>query len=160
MKYQMCHILWDWGAMDPCPPLATPLLTYQLHIQINLNIHQIHNTMVSTDGALKVLQSLKTDNDQMPPLPAYWKTLQEIDWIFSQVMAHYDKCNILTDVRHSFRHGRSCESQHDHYHYRRLVKSLDNREQVDAVILGIWRVLHQRLLPKLHHNVIISPRLL
>ena len=74
--------------------------------------------------------------------------------LFTNIMEHYDNNNILTDLQHGFRPGRSCESQllittHD------LRKSLDNKEQVDAVILDFSkafdRVPHQRLLLKLRH---------
>ena len=89
------------------------------------------------------------------------KTIEHI--IFSHVMDHYESNNILADVQHGFRPGRSCETQliitsHD------LVKSLDNREQVDAVVLDFSkafdRVPHQRLLRKLHHYGIQNSLLL
>ena len=74
--------------------------------------------------------------------------------IFSQVMEHYDDHQILVNTQHGFRPGRSCETQliittHD------LASALDNRQQVDAVVLDFSKafdhVPHQRLLQKLHH---------
>ena len=78
-------------------------------------------------------------------------------------MEHYDNYNILTVAQHSFRPGRSCESQLI-FTTEDLVKSLDNHEQVDAVILDFSkasdRVPHQWLLLKLHHYGIWGPLLL
>ena len=74
--------------------------------------------------------------------------------ICSHVLDLYDNHNILVDAQHGFRAGRSCETQliitcHD------LAKSLDDRQQVDAVVLDFSkafdRVPHQRLLLKLQH---------
>jgi hypothetical protein len=74
--------------------------------------------------------------------------------IFSHIMDHYDNHNILVEAQHGFRPARSCETQlvitsHE------LAKSLNNGEQVDAVVLDFSkafdRVPHQRLLHKLHH---------
>ena len=76
------------------------------------------------------------------------------DIIFSNVMDHYENNNVLVDVQHGFRPGRSCETQllitaQD------LSKSLDNKEQVDAVVLDFSkafdRVPHSRLMLKFQH---------
>ena len=83
--------------------------------------------------------------------------------ICSQVMEHYDNYNILTDAQRGFRRGRSCESQLI-LSTEDLVKSLDNHEQVDAVILDFSKAFDgvplQRLLLKLHHYGIRGPLLL
>ena len=72
--------------------------------------------------------------------------------IFSQVMDHSDSHNILDDSQHGFRPGGSCESQLI-ITSQDLAKSLDNREQVDAIVLDFSkafdRVPHQILLLKL-----------
>ena len=69
-------------------------------------------------------------------------------------MEHYDNDNILTEAQDGFRPGHSCESQLITI-IADLVKCLDNREEVDAVILDFSkafdRVPRQRLLLKLHH---------
>jgi hypothetical protein len=74
--------------------------------------------------------------------------------IFSNNKNHYNQHNILNEAQHGFRAGRSCETQliitsND------LAKSIDDREQVDAIVLDFSkafdRVPHQRLLHKLHH---------
>ena len=74
--------------------------------------------------------------------------------IFFHVMDHFDLHNVLDDAQHGFRPGRSCESQLI-ITSQDLAKSLDNREQVDAVVLDFSkafdRVLHQRPLLKLKH---------
>ena len=83
--------------------------------------------------------------------------------IFSQVMNHYDNHHILVDAQHGFRPGRSCETQltitaHD------LAMALDNRQQMDAVVLDFSkafdRVPHQHLLSKLQHYGINASLLL
>ena len=72
------------------------------------------------------------------------KLLEHI--IFSNVMAHFNNHSILVDAQHGFRPGRSCETQliltaED------LTKAIDNREQVDAIVLDFSkafdRVPHQ-----------------
>ena len=82
--------------------------------------------------------------------------------IFSQVMDHYDHYKVLSDVQHGFCPQRSCETQllittQD------LTKELDNRGEVDAIVLDFSkafdRVPHQRLLLKLHHYGIRGPLL-
>ena len=69
-------------------------------------------------------------------------------------MHHYETHEILTDHQHGFRPGRSCETQlvittND------IIKALDERKQVDAIILDFSkafdRVPHHRLLAKLSH---------
>ena len=74
--------------------------------------------------------------------------------IFSQVMDHFDSHNILDDSQHGFRPSRSCESQLI-ITSQDLAKSLDNQEQVDAIVLDFSKafdhVPHQRLLLKLKH---------
>jgi hypothetical protein len=77
-------------------------------------------------------------------------------------MAHFNNHSILAEAQHGFRSGRSCETQliltaED------LTKSIDNREQVDAIVLDFSkafdRVPHQRLLRKLHHYGVRGPLL-
>ena len=68
------------------------------------------------------------------------KILEHI--IFSQVMGHYDTHNILTNCQHGFHRGRSCESQliitaND------FAKALDDRNQVDSIILDFAKAFDQ-----------------
>ena len=75
--------------------------------------------------------------------------------VHSHLMKYLDKHHILSDQQHGFRKRRSCESQlittvHD------LTKGLDNRQQIDAILLDFSKafdnVSHQRLAAKLYHN--------
>ena len=83
--------------------------------------------------------------------------------IFSHIMDHYDSHDILVDSQHGFRPGRSCETQLT-ITTQDLVKALDNKKQVDAVVLDFSkafdRVPHHRLLHKLHHYGIRNSLLL
>ena len=74
--------------------------------------------------------------------------------VHSCVINHFERNNILTDSQHGFRKRRSCETQllltiDD------LAKGLDDRQQIDAVLLDFSKafnkVPHQRLLLKLKH---------
>lgn len=80
------------------------------------------------------------------------KTLEHI--ITSHIMTHLDRHNILNDSQHGFRKRRGCDTQliittSD------LAASLENKKQVDAVLLDFSkafdRVPHTRLLKKLKH---------
>ena len=79
------------------------------------------------------------------------KLLEHI--IHSNIMKHFNKHSILTDKQHGFRQKHSCESQliltvND------LAKSLDNKSQVDMIIMDFSKafdvVPHNRLISKLH----------
>ena len=81
----------------------------------------------------------------------YSKLLEHI--IHSNIMKHFNKHSILTDKQHGFRQKHSGESQliltvND------LAKSLDNKSQVDMIIMDFSKafdvVPHNRLLSKLH----------
>ena len=70
----------------------------------------------------------------------------------SQIIAHFE--SILHEAQRGFRKNRSCETQlilttHD------LAKGLDDKSQIDAVLLDFSRafdkVPHHRLLQKLDH---------
>ena len=72
----------------------------------------------------------------------------------SNIMQHLETHNILCDYQHGFRHHRSCESQllittSD------IADALNNRKQIDMAVLDFEKafdkVLHQRLISKLHH---------
>ena len=74
--------------------------------------------------------------------------------ITSNVMAHLEDHQILTDCQHGFRARCSCETQlltlcHE------LTETIDRREQMDLVILDFAkafdRVPHRKLLGKLDH---------
>ena len=74
--------------------------------------------------------------------------------IHSQIIHHLDNNGILNNKQFGFRKKRSCESQliltiDD------LAKGLQNREQIDAILLDFSKafdkVPHERLLLKLHH---------
>ncbi|XP_060583416.1 uncharacterized protein LOC132739674 [Ruditapes philippinarum] len=60
------------------------------------------------------------------------KILEHI--IFSNIMAHFDNNNILSDSQSGFRRRRSCESQLLTT-VNNLVKGLDKNEQIDAILL-------------------------
>ena len=69
-------------------------------------------------------------------------------------MTHLKQLNILKDYQHGFRKGRSCETQLI-ITVDEIAKSLDNRSQVDLLILDFSKafdtVPHARLLKKLEH---------
>jgi len=72
----------------------------------------------------------------------------------SNIVQHLEQQNILTDLQHGFRKGRSCESQliitvND------LAKGIDDSSQTDAILLDFSKafdkVSHSRVLLKLKH---------
>ena len=74
--------------------------------------------------------------------------------IYKHILNHLESHNILSDLQHGFRSGRSCETQlittiHD------LMSSFDRRVQTDVAILDFSKafdtVPHDRLLSKLAH---------
>ena len=79
------------------------------------------------------------------------KVLEHI--LHSNIMQHIDHYNILTDNLHGFRKHHSCETQfiqtiHD------LAQSLDNRTQIDMVIMNFSKAFdtlpHRGLLHKIN----------
>ena len=80
------------------------------------------------------------------------KLLEHI--IHRHIMDHFDKFNVLADVQHGFRKGRSCETQLSAL-VDDIMKILDNGNQADLIILDFSKafdtVPHQRLLNKLKH---------
>ncbi|KAJ8020472.1 RNA-directed DNA polymerase from mobile element jockey [Holothuria leucospilota] len=80
------------------------------------------------------------------------KLLEHI--IHRHIMDHFDKFNVLADVQHGFRKGRSCETQLSAL-VDDIMKILDNRSQADLIIMDFSKafdtVPHQRLLNKLKH---------
>jgi transcriptional regulator NrdR family protein len=71
--------------------------------------------------------------------------------VHSNIMDHFDKNKILTNVQHGFRKKRSCESQlivtiHE------IASKLEKGSQVDIILLDFAKafdkVPHQRLLHK------------
>ena len=80
------------------------------------------------------------------------KTMEHI--LYHHIMAHLEQLNILKDYQHGFRKGRSCETQLI-ITVDEIAKSLDNRSQVDLLILDFSKafdtVPHARLLKKLEH---------
>ena len=120
---------------------------------------------VPTDWRLANITPIFKKGDKSTPsnyrpvsiTPICSKLIEHI--IFSNVMDHYENNNVLVDVQHGFRPGRSCETQllitaQD------LSKSLDNKEQVDTVVLDFSkafdRVPHRRLMLKLQHYGILK----
>ena len=84
--------------------------------------------------------------------PICCKVLEHI--LYSNIMKHLDHYNILTDKQHGFCKHHSCETQliqtiHD------LAQSLDNRTQIDIVIMDFSKafdmVLHKGLLHKINN---------
>ena len=77
-------------------------------------------------------------------------------------MNHFDQFNVLANVQHGFRRGRSCETQLSAL-VNDLAKVLDDRGQVDLIIMDFSKafdsVPHQRLLRKLHNIGIKSKTL-
>ena len=89
------------------------------------------------------------------------KLLEHI--LYTNIMAHLDKNDTLSDFQHGFRKNRSCETQllltiHD------LASGLNDRQQIDAILLDFSKafdkVPHQRLLLKLEHYGISGHTLL
>ena len=80
--------------------------------------------------------------------------------ITSNILKHLEEHDILTDCQHGFRAHRSCETQlvtlvHE------LAEATDRGRQTDMIILyfskAFDRVLHLRLLAKIHHYGIRGP---
>ena len=80
------------------------------------------------------------------------KVLEHI--LHSNIITHFEQHNILTDAQYGFRKKQSCESQLIRT-VDDLAKSLDDNEQVDAVLLDLSKafdkVPQQRLLLKMDH---------
>ena len=74
--------------------------------------------------------------------------------LFSHIMTHLEKDGTLSDAQHGFRKQRSCETQLLAT-IDKFAKTLNNSEQVDAVLLDFSKafdkVNHRKLLIKLHH---------
>ena len=74
--------------------------------------------------------------------------------IHSHVINHLEEQQILTDSQHGFRKKRSCETQLL-ITVNQFAKSLNNSEQVDAILLDFSKafdkVCHRKLLMKLEH---------
>ena len=72
--------------------------------------------------------------------------------VCSNIMAHLDEYNLLSDRQHAFRKGHSCETQLTTV-INDWAKPLDNREQVDTFILDFKKAfntpLHELLKSKL-----------
>ena len=69
-------------------------------------------------------------------------------------MKHFDDNHTLSDAQHGFRKYRSCETQLIET-VNNLAKALNNREQVDSILLDFSKafdkVCHRKLLLKLKH---------
>jgi hypothetical protein len=78
------------------------------------------------------------------------KLLEHI--VVSNLMAHFDKHDILVDCQHGFRSKRSCETQLLGL-VQELHQNLEDKEQVDMVVLDFSKafdkVPHKRLMTKL-----------
>ena len=74
--------------------------------------------------------------------------------VCSSIMKHFDKNGILNDAQHGFRGRRSCTTQLI-LTIQDLAKGVDDREQVDVILLDFSkafdRVPHMRLLHKLKY---------
>ena len=80
------------------------------------------------------------------------KTLEHI--IHSHIINYLEDNQLLTDSQHGFRKNRSCETQLLET-INRLAKSLNDRKQVDSVLLDFSKafdkVCHRKLLLKMKH---------
>jgi hypothetical protein len=56
--------------------------------------------------------------------------------IFKHIMEHLETHNILADFQHDFREKRSCETQLI-ITVEEISRYLDNKQQVDMLILGV-----------------------
>ena len=74
--------------------------------------------------------------------------------VHSHIMHHLDNNGTLTDIQHGFRKYRSCETQLLET-IDNLAKALNNREQIDSILLDFSKafdkVCHRKLLIKLNH---------
>ena len=74
--------------------------------------------------------------------------------LHSHMINHLEREGILTDTQHGFRKNRSCETQLLQT-VDSFAKSLNNKEQVDAILLDFSKafdkVCHWKLVQKLHH---------
>ena len=132
------------GVFTPVYPISAHILkTYATEIAPVLTFifqQSLSSGYVPTDWRLANIPPIFKKGDKSTPsnyrpvsiTSICSKLIEHI--IFSNVMDHYENNNVLVDVQHGFRPGRSCETQllitaQD------LNKSLDNKEQVDAVVL-------------------------
>ncbi|MEO0685391.1 MAG: reverse transcriptase family protein, partial [Cyanobacteria bacterium J06649_11] len=74
--------------------------------------------------------------------------------LHSHMINHLEREGILTDTQHGFRKNRSCETQLLQ-RVDSFAKSLNNKEQVDAILLDFSKafdkVCHRKLVHKLYH---------
>ena len=72
--------------------------------------------------------------------------------IYKHILNHLESHNILSNLQHSIRSGRSYETHHSHL---QSDFSFDKRVQTDMAVLDLSKafdtVLHDRLISKLAH---------
>ena len=130
------------------PPMST-LIEILYHVQTEL----ASTISKDTPGRRQSKTPILSTNDPWNYRPISLtsiacKILEHV--IHSCIISHFERHNILTDCQHGFRKRRSCETQ--------LIMTVDDlawglneKQQVDAVLLDFDKVPHQRLLLKLEH---------
>ena len=80
--------------------------------------------------------------------------------IFSFIMGHLERYNLLNSNQHGFRPNHSCQTQLILL-VKDILKAMDLHHQVDLIILDFTKafdtVPHKRLLTKLHYYGIYGP---
>ena len=71
--------------------------------------------------------------------------------VCSNIMAHLDRYKLLSDRQHAFRKGHSCETQFTTV-INDWAKIMDNRGQVDTIILDFEKQLIHPLTNSLNAN--------
>ena len=134
-----------------CAPQIAPYLT--VIFSQYLSYQQLPKDWITASICQVFKKGSRTTSSNYRPISltcAICKTIEHI--LYHHIMAHLDQQNILKDYQHGFRKGRSCETQLI-ITIEEIAKSLDNRSQVDLLILDFSKafdtVPHARLLKRL-----------
>ena len=127
----------------------------RLLFQASLNQHRVpaHWKQALVTPIFKKGDKSKAVNYRPVSLTSICCKLQE-HIVHHSIMNHLDSLHILNDAQHGFRKRRSCETQLV-LTLQDLAKGLDDREQIDAVLLDFSKafdkVSHHLLHHKLHY---------
>ena len=145
--------------LKECAPQNAPYLT--VIFSQSLSYQQLPKDWLTANICPVFKKGSKTTASNYRPISltcVICKTMEHI--LYHHITAHLDQQNILEDYQHGFRKGRSCETQLI-ITIEEIAKSLDNRSQVDLLMLDFSKafdtVPHARLLKKLEHYGINGP---
>ena len=139
--------------LNECAPQIAPYLA--IIYNQSLSEHQLPKDWLQANICPVFKKGSRTIASNYRPISltcVICKAMEHI--LFHHIIKHLDQFDILKDYQHGFRKGRSCETQLL-ITIEEIAKSLDNRSQVDLLVLDFSKafdtVPHARLLKKLEH---------